>query len=92
MATFDDIYEVQVQMDTVTEEMRKEGIFTKTLNGFILEHHPYQGFTFMFRDAVPYLEQPIKMQKLLLRWQHIDSIKVLPRKNSSYQKREHYLD
>tara|TARA_R110000796_G_scaffold3134_1_gene12077 strand:+ start:14956 stop:15234 length:279 start_codon:yes stop_codon:yes gene_type:complete len=92
MATFDDIHEVQIRMDIVTDEMRKEGIFNTTLNGFILEHDPYKGFTFLSKETFPYAVEPVKMQKLLLRWQHINSIKVLPRHVDSYKKREHHQD
>lgn len=92
MATFDDIYEVRVRMHMVTEEMRKHGIYTTNLGGFISEFHPLRGIVLMFKDAIPELDQPIKLQKVLLDWQYIIDITVMPRRSQGYRKREHYVD
>jgi hypothetical protein len=92
MATFDDIYEVRVRMHMITEEMRKHGIFMTTLNGFIVEFHPLRGVVLMFKDTIPEADQPIKLQKVLLDWQYIIDITVLPRRAQLYKKKEHYLD
>lgn len=91
MATFDDIYEVRVRVHIVTEEMRKNGIFQKTLCGFILDFNQYTGILLAFKDAQPSYDQPITLQKIRLRWADIIDITVLPTRAQQYKKKEDYL-